>query len=389
MRYMKLSCELIKDLLPLYCDGICSGETKAAVEEHLTECGSCSEELKKMKNNFPVTVLQKEEGGFIIGGYKMILIRKFIILLLCVFALPLMNACFSLLFGTGTFFYSFFITALVLAQNIFIQKIKTKNRSKWLLASTALFPVLMIAVTLKFTGSGVFSSNWAHLLYLIPIGYFIFSVVRFRVRCTEEPLTWKQYKKTLLPFLIYESAVLTYLGYVSGFTHTSESHPTFGELTLTAFALAFVWLGYIFFKRYKRNPIFNTGVCAAAVGIFLPTFAAVYGLFFDYSLYTKIAFWHANLLDSGNPANYFLQILIILCAIGAALIAVGYFIENKTARSVSSEESEQAAEESKQTEQAELTEKPEQSRQPEESEKSAELEKSDKLTEAEKSENKE
>lgn len=45
---MKLSCNVILDLLPLYYDQVCSDETKALVEEHLSSCESCREALKSM-----------------------------------------------------------------------------------------------------------------------------------------------------------------------------------------------------------------------------------------------------------------------------------------------------------------------------------------------------
>ena len=38
---MKLDCELIQDLLPLYAEGLCSPASRRAVEEHLCECESC------------------------------------------------------------------------------------------------------------------------------------------------------------------------------------------------------------------------------------------------------------------------------------------------------------------------------------------------------------
>ena len=43
---MKTSCEIIKDILPLYHDNVCSEESRALVEEHLMECTSCGELLK-------------------------------------------------------------------------------------------------------------------------------------------------------------------------------------------------------------------------------------------------------------------------------------------------------------------------------------------------------
>lgn len=40
---MKYPCDLIQDLLPLYHDGVCSEESKKAIENHLSECSACKE----------------------------------------------------------------------------------------------------------------------------------------------------------------------------------------------------------------------------------------------------------------------------------------------------------------------------------------------------------
>ena len=40
---MKYPCEIIQDLLPLYLDGVCSEESKKAIEKHLDECPACKE----------------------------------------------------------------------------------------------------------------------------------------------------------------------------------------------------------------------------------------------------------------------------------------------------------------------------------------------------------
>lgn len=46
---MRLSCEVIKDLLPLYYDKVCSKESSLLIEEHLAECPKCLDELQKLK----------------------------------------------------------------------------------------------------------------------------------------------------------------------------------------------------------------------------------------------------------------------------------------------------------------------------------------------------
>ena len=40
---MRYPCDMIQDLLPLYLDGVCSKESKKAVEHHLSECHNCKE----------------------------------------------------------------------------------------------------------------------------------------------------------------------------------------------------------------------------------------------------------------------------------------------------------------------------------------------------------
>ena len=46
---MKLVCDIVQDLLPLYEDGVCSEVSKKAIEEHLKECLSCNQLQKSIK----------------------------------------------------------------------------------------------------------------------------------------------------------------------------------------------------------------------------------------------------------------------------------------------------------------------------------------------------
>lgn len=46
---MKISCEVIKDLMPLCYEDIASDESKLMVSEHCKECESCSEAYKRMR----------------------------------------------------------------------------------------------------------------------------------------------------------------------------------------------------------------------------------------------------------------------------------------------------------------------------------------------------
>lgn len=50
----KFSCSIIRDLLPLYCDDVCSPESKKMIEEHLQTCETCSDMLCQMKCEYKV-----------------------------------------------------------------------------------------------------------------------------------------------------------------------------------------------------------------------------------------------------------------------------------------------------------------------------------------------
>lgn len=48
---MKITCNIIDDLLPLYIDGGCAKESIELIEEHLKECSFCREKLHRMQSD--------------------------------------------------------------------------------------------------------------------------------------------------------------------------------------------------------------------------------------------------------------------------------------------------------------------------------------------------
>lgn len=50
---MKTSCDIIQDLLPLYCDDACGDGSRRLVEEHLQECPACREIYELMRAALP------------------------------------------------------------------------------------------------------------------------------------------------------------------------------------------------------------------------------------------------------------------------------------------------------------------------------------------------
>jgi|GEM_PF-2719818 len=45
-----MKCEIIRDLLPAYCDGVCSPESSAEIEQHTAECPDCAKLMADFKS---------------------------------------------------------------------------------------------------------------------------------------------------------------------------------------------------------------------------------------------------------------------------------------------------------------------------------------------------
>ena len=56
----KIQCAVIRDLLPLYYDGICSDETKNLVEEHIASCDECKTELESLNATIEIPMIELE-----------------------------------------------------------------------------------------------------------------------------------------------------------------------------------------------------------------------------------------------------------------------------------------------------------------------------------------
>ncbi len=98
---MKYPCNLVRDLLPLYHDGICSDESSEVIETHLSECNTCKafyEELCKSDAiiNTPLNSENEIKKANSFKGIKKKLLRKQILIGVIVFVV-LVSLIFSVI----------------------------------------------------------------------------------------------------------------------------------------------------------------------------------------------------------------------------------------------------------------------------------------------------
>lgn len=72
---MTMRCEVIRDLLPLYQDGLCSPVTAELVRQHLAECPDCARAAERMRSQVHVeqTPVIRAESPFYVYQKKVFL----------------------------------------------------------------------------------------------------------------------------------------------------------------------------------------------------------------------------------------------------------------------------------------------------------------------------
>lgn len=100
---MKISCEIVQDLLPLYHDDVCSNQSRTTVEEHLLECDTCKKYLDSMNSDFIQTNAEKaaeQAKSDILKGIKKKMLRKNVMIsaISVICAIAVLLGGFSLIF---------------------------------------------------------------------------------------------------------------------------------------------------------------------------------------------------------------------------------------------------------------------------------------------------
>ena len=93
---MKNECSIVRDLLPLYAEGMVSPETASFMEEHLKDCEHCRKEYERLKAPCAVPA-QDDAAPLLMLQKKMAAKRLWTIVLTAVFAVALLVSAFAVL----------------------------------------------------------------------------------------------------------------------------------------------------------------------------------------------------------------------------------------------------------------------------------------------------
>ena len=154
-------CEMVKDLLPLYHDGVCSASSQGVVELHVQECETCRRELQRLKNDAVDLRLQQERHEVMAqhaDHVKKEVKRKSLTvgtIMSAVFALPIL-VCLIVNLATShalDWFFLVLASLVVVASVTVVPMLAPRKKALWTVGSfTLALHLLLVTVCLYVSG---------------------------------------------------------------------------------------------------------------------------------------------------------------------------------------------------------------------------------------------
>lgn len=328
---MKISCDIIRDLLPLYNDGVCSGESRTLVEEHLKDCSDCANELEKLREDGSVNMLKAEDN--IIGTFRRSTLKKVLFFVVCFVIFPLISVWFAFVYSWFGIVKVFLVTALAMLNTVYIPVTVKKNRNRVITVLSLVTPIVIFFIlNLGYIWDYIRFSYYGNLtnimLFSIPsVAYFILSAGFIPFKIKEDHESPLRYKKAGIRLGVMETLLLVVISVLQEFWSMNEIYDIkFNMFKIVMLSMVFMWIIILLIRFMRTNNFIKASVYSFSAGLMISLYPAIEYLVLYQGSEDKYCFWQANLFSSDRQytiANVSLIILIIVTAISAVLFVKG------------------------------------------------------------------
>lgn len=314
---MNNSCEIIRDLLPLYHDNVCSETSRRMVEEHLGECDACKTVLENMEDTTYDDRLQKERGQ-VVGHYTKTVQRKSLtagLTIAAVLTVPVL-VCLIVNIAAGQALDWFFIvltSLMTLASLTVVPLMAGTKKGLWTLGSFTVSLLLLLLTCCLYTGG-----DW--LLVASTACLFGLTVVFLPYVLKKLPLP----RHKGLIAMAADTVLLYLLVAVCGLYGASATYWR-PALLITTVCAAFAWALFVLIRYLRANGLVRAGLCTLLGGCFASMIHdIIYGITEGV---WRVSMAGADLMrwdsDALINANSYLLFLITGTVVGLALLLAG------------------------------------------------------------------
>ena len=262
---MKHQCEIVRDLMPLYLDGVASGQSRQMVDEHLSECSECSALFSKMKNS-ELEIEVKEEKNDVIARQRKVFRRKSALVgsvLAGIFMIPILVCLIvNLAAGTGlTWFFIVLASLLVAASLTVVPLMVPADRFLWTLGTFSVSLIMLLGVCCIYTGGRWFFVAGFSSLFGIGMVFLPFAV-------RSRPLSGILKNQKALTVMTADTVLYVLMMLSIGlYTKSPDFFRISAAISLPM--LAFAWVLFAIIRYAGKNGWIKAGLCTTFSGVFI------------------------------------------------------------------------------------------------------------------------
>lgn len=321
---MKYPCEIVRDLMPLYLDGIASGQSRQMVDEHLSACKACSALFSQMKNN-ELEIEVKEEKTDVIARQRKVFKRKSALagsVLAGIFMIPIL-VCLIVNLATGaglTWFFIVLASLLVAASLTVVPLMMPANKLLWTLGTFSASLILLLGVCCMYAGGRWFFVASSASLFGIGMVFLPFAV---RSRPLSGALKSQKALTVMTADTVFYVLMMLSIGL---YTKAPDYFRISAAISLPL--IGFAWAMFALIRYAGNNGWIKAGLCTALCGVFV---------FFTDALVSRLLGWPVQLPTfsplqwnfSTVDGNVKWLTLITGVLLGTILITIGWIHRRK------------------------------------------------------------
>ena len=262
---MKLNCNVIRDLLPLYTDDICSGESRALVDEHLADCRECTLLLERLRSP-EIEADLRSETEIVLSNQAKFFKRKSAVagaIIAGIFMIPVL-VCLIVNLAVGAALDWFFIvlaSLITAASLIVVPLLAPEDKAFWTLVSFTSSLVFLLGVICIYTHGRWFFVAATPVLFGFSVCFLPFAV---HAKPMKRLLGDKKGLTVMTTITVLYTLMMVSIGW---YTHSRSFAVHAQAISLPI--MAFIWVIFLLIRYLRCSGLTVGGMCAVIFGAFV------------------------------------------------------------------------------------------------------------------------